>query len=267
MDTRPETKLAEAMRAQGLGGFRVAAVLGSGLGGFADRLKDPRIVPYESLDGMPRSTVPGHSGRFVQGSLGGETVLLQQGRVHLYEGHSAGTVTLAVRAMAELGARSLLLTNAAGGIEASWPVPSLMRITDHLNLQGKAPLRRGEGGFGCPYDGEAGTVLEQTAQETGVPLHAGVYAGLLGPTYETAAEIRMLAAMGAQAVGMSTVAEAAVGHAAGLRVVGISLISNPAAGIATGPLNHEEVTEAGIQYAEHFSRLLELALPRLAGLA
>lgn len=262
--TTPEAQLAAAMRAAGLGGFRVAAVLGSGLGGFADRLEDPLVVPYEDLEGMPRSTVPGHSGRFVQGHLGGETVLLQQGRVHLYEGHSAARVTLAVRAMAELGARALLLTNAAGGIEASWPVPSLMRITDHLNLQGRAPLRRAEAGFGCPYDPEAGAIFEQAARETEVPLHAGVYAGLLGPTYETAAEIRMLAQMGAQAVGMSTVAEASVAHAVGMRVVGISLISNPAAGIATGPLNHEEVTEAGIQYAEHFSRLLQAGLPRVA---
>ena len=213
----PEVQLAAEMRAAGLTDFSVAAVLGSGLGEFAESLSDPIHVPFDSLTGMPRSTVAGHSGRFVLGELGGERILLQQGRLHLYEGHSGATVTLAVRAFAELGAQALLLTNAAGGLEADWPVPSLMRITDHFNLQGRPALRPAEAGFGSIYDSQAGAILDQAAQDSGVELRHGVYAGLLGPTYETAAEIRMLAGMGAQAVGMSTVAEAACGAACGLR--------------------------------------------------
>ncbi|HPF14105.1 MAG TPA: purine-nucleoside phosphorylase [Planctomycetota bacterium] len=263
---RPEALLARSMRAAGLVDFRVAAVLGSGLGDFADRLADRRVVPFTDLEGMPQSTVPGHSGQFVLGTLGGERILIQQGRVHLYEGHSAQVVTLAVRAMGLLGCRVLLLTNAAGGLVSDWPVPSLMRIRDHLNLQGVAPLRREEMGSGSPYDPAAGDILEQAAAEVDVPLRSGVYAGLLGPSYETAAEIQLLGQMGAQAVGMSTVAEAVTGAAIGMRVTALSLISNPAAGIAKGPLNHEEVTQAGRDYAEHFARLLELGLPRLAGL-
>jgi purine-nucleoside phosphorylase len=166
--------------------------------------------------------------------------------------------------MGVLGCKSLLLTNAAGGLNPAWPVPTLMRITDHLNLQGVAPLRRNEAGRGTPYDPDLGRILDETARETGVPLERGVYAGLLGPSYETAAEIRMLDGMGAQAVGMSTVAEALTGHGIGMRVAAISLISNPAAGISLGPLNHEEVQEAALAHADHFARLLELGLPRLA---
>ncbi|MBL4770842.1 MAG: purine-nucleoside phosphorylase [Planctomycetes bacterium] len=259
-----EEILAESMAAAGLKDFAVAAVLGSGLGAFADRFKDPLIVPFRELEGMAESTVPGHSGRFVLGELDGQRVLVQQGRVHLYEGHSVHVVTRAVRAMGVLGCKSLLLTNAAGGLVRGWPVPTLMRITDHLNLQGVAPLRPSEVGRGTPYDAELGRILDQAAQETGVPLERGVYAGLMGPSYETAAEIRMLDQMGAQAVGMSTVAEALTGNGVGMRVAAISLISNPAAGISKGPLNHEEVQEAAEAHADHFARLLELGLPRLA---
>ncbi len=267
-DNRPklaEEILADSMAAAGLKDFAVAAVLGSGLGAFADRLKDPLIVPFGELEGMAQSTVPGHSGRFVLGELGGVRVLVQQGRVHLYEGHSVHVVTRAVRAMGVLGCKSLLLTNAAGGLKREWPVPTLMRITDHLNLQGVAPLRPNEVGRGTPYSAELGAILDETAKETGVPLERGVYAGLMGPSYETAAEIRMLDQMGAQAVGMSTVAEALTGAGVGMGVAAISLISNPAAGISAGPLNHEEVQEAAEAHAEHFAMLLEKGLPRLAG--
>ncbi len=259
-----EQVLADSMAAAGLKDFSVAAVLGSGLGAFADRLRDPLVVPFEELKGMATSTVPGHSGRFVLGELGGVRVLVQQGRVHLYEGHSVHVVTRAVRAMGALGCKSLLLTNAAGGLNREWPVPSLMRITDHLNLQGVAPLRPSEVGRGSPYSVELGEILDAAARECGVPLERGVYAGLMGPSYETAAEIRMLDQMGAQAVGMSTVAEALTGDAVGMGVAAISLISNPAAGISSVPLNHEEVQEAANAYADHFAGLLELGLPRLA---
>lgn len=259
-----EETLANSMAAAGLKDFRVAAVLGSGLGAFADRLNNSLSVPFGELEGMPQSTVPGHSGRFVLGELDGVRVLVQQGRVHLYEGHSVHVVTRAVRAMGLLGCQSLLLTNAAGGLRRDWPVPTLMRITDHLNLQGVAPLRPNEVGRGSPYNFQLGSLLDEAAAATGVPLERGVYAGLMGPSYETAAEIRMLDQMGAQAVGMSTVAEALTGHGIGMRVAAISLISNPAAGISLGPLNHEEVQEAAQAHAGHFAKLLELGLPRLA---
>ncbi len=266
-DGSPSEGLAREMRAAGLVDFSVAAVLGSGLGAFAERLENPVRVPFERLTGMAKSSVDGHAGVFVCGDLGGERVLLQQGRLHLYEGHDGFAVTRSVRAMARLGARALLLTNAAGGLNPDWPVPSLMRITDHLNLQGRAPLWRGEAGLGPVYDREGGEVMDGAARELDLELRKGVYAGMLGPSYETPAEIRMLSTMGAQAVGMSTVAEAVCGAALGLRVVGLSLISNPAAGMAPGPLSHGEVTQAGRDYAQPFERLLELGLPRLARLS
>ncbi len=257
--------LARAMEAAGLAGADVAVVLGSGLGDFADGLTDTHVVPYEELEGMPGSTVAGHAGRFVRGRIGDATIVCQQGRVHLYEGGRAEEVTRAVRALALTGCGSIVLTNAAGGMNPDWEIPTLMRITDHLNLTGRTPLRGDQRGFGTPYDVDLGAIVEAAAAEVGVDLKSGVYAGLLGPSYETAAEIRMLTAMGAHAVGMSTVLEAIAAHAHGMRVAAISCISNPAAGISATPLNHAEVLEAGKAMAAGFTRLLETALPRMAG--
>jgi purine-nucleoside phosphorylase len=257
-------QLAAAMRANDLVDFDVALVLGSGLGAFGDRLTGARRVPFTTLAGMPVSAVPGHAGCLLLGTIGGVRVLLQQGRVHLYEGWSAEQVTRSVRAYAALGCRALVLTNAAGGLRREWPAGSLMRVTDHINLQGRAALRASERGVGPAYDATLGATLDAAAARAGVQLERGVYAGLPGPSYETPAEIRMLDFLGADAVGMSTVAEAAVGCAVGLRVAAISCITNQAAGISPHALSHAEVVDVGKQSAERFSRLLVAALAELS---
>ncbi|MBK7642771.1 MAG: purine-nucleoside phosphorylase [Planctomycetes bacterium] len=257
-------KLAQSLVAQGLEGARIAFVLGSGLGAFADRLERARSVPAADLDGLPQSGVPGHAGRLAVGEIGGVRVLVQQGRVHLYEGWSPEEVTRAVRAYAAIGVRALVLTNAAGGIRAGFVPGTLMRITDHLDLQASAPLAGAPRGFGTPWDAQLGAALEQAARVCGVALGSGVYAGLLGPAYETPAEIRWLREAGADAVGMSTVAEAAAGRAAGLRVCGVSSITNLAAGIGHAPLSHAEVVEAGAKGARSFCALLEHAVAPIA---
>ena len=255
--------LADELRRCECTGFELALVAGSGLGALADELSGSTTIPFEELDAMPRSAVPGHAGRFVLGELGGRRVLVQQGRVHLYEGWSAHEVTRAVRAFALLGCRGVILTNAAGGLHEEWAPGTLMRITDHIDLQRAGPLFPAERGVGSPYDAELGARLEHAAEEAQVGLERGVYAGLLGPAYETPAEIRMLAWMGADAVGMSTVAEAAAAHAAGLRVAAISCITNHAAGIAPEPLSHDEVMAVGREASERFTRLFEAAVPDL----
>ena len=259
-------ELGRALEARGAAPPRVALVLGSGLGAFADGLEGATVVSFEALPSMPSSTVPGHAGRFVAGEVGGVPVLCQQGRVHLYEGHSAEVVTRLVRSLPALGVRSVLLTNAAGGLAPGWPVPCLMRIHDHLNMQGAVPPIDGRGRQAQVYDEAVGAALTAAGEDHGIDLKEGVYAGLAGPTYETAAEIRMLDRAGAQAVGMSTVLEAKAAAGAGLRVGAVSCITNPAAGIAVEPLNHEEVVEAGKQIAGDFARLLEAAIPSIGAL-
>lgn len=258
-------ELATSLAAHGARGVRVAFVLGSGLGAFADALDHARAIPFESLEGMPRAGVKGHAGRIVLGSVEGIPVLAQQGRVHFYEGHSAAVVTRSVRAYARLGVEVLVLTNAAGGLVTAWPIPTLMRLDDHIDLQGRSSLGLHERGVGSPYDAGAGATLDEVAASLGVGLQRGVYAGLLGPSYETPAEIRHLARMGAHAVGMSTVAEAAVGAAEGMRVAAISCISNAGAGLAPGALNHEEVVAAGRMMAADFTRLLRGSVRPLTG--
>ncbi|MCY2959202.1 MAG: purine-nucleoside phosphorylase [Planctomycetota bacterium] len=257
-------RLTSSLRAHGVEGARVALVLGSGLGDFVDRVRGARAIPYASIDGMPQSSVPGHAGKLVVGDVGGVRVVVQQGRVHLYEGWSAHEVTRAVRAFGRLGVHALVLTNAAGGMKRAWPPPTLMRITDHVNLQGRTPLLPGEAGSGNPYDAELGAALDEAARASKVPLERGVYVGVLGPSYETPAEIRYLTAFGADAVGMSTVCEAQAGRAAGMRVAAISCITNLAAGLSPGPLNHAEVVEVGKQASQRFCDLLEAAVPRLS---
>lgn len=249
-------ELAVSLAAHRAGDARIAFVLGSGLGAFAERLEDARRVPFGELPGMPRAGVQGHAGQIVLGALDGVPVLAQQGRVHLYEGWSAATVTRSVRAYAALGVKVLVLTNAAGGLVPAWPVPTLMRIEDHINMQGRTPLTARERGLGNPYDVAAGAALERAAESLRIELHRGVYVGLLGPTYETPAEIRHLIDIGGHAVGMSTVCEAQAGHAAGMRVVAISCISNAGAGLKPGALDHKEVVEAGRTMANSFTRLL-----------
>ena len=255
--------VADRLRERGLGRADVLCVLGSGLGGFVERLEDPLDCPYEDVPDLPRSTVPGHAGRFVLGRLGTRRVLCQQGRVHLYEGWNGCEITLAVRAVARLGVPVALFTNAAGGLRPEWPPGSLMRITDHIDRQGATPLFRGEGGRGHPWDAGLGGALERAAASAGLALEHGVYAALPGPSYETPAEIRYLAEFGADAVGMSTVQEAKAAHAAGMRVAGVSCITNFAAGIAPGALSHEEVIEVGAQAAERFGELLAACVDAL----
>jgi purine-nucleoside phosphorylase len=256
--------LADDLDARGFSGAQLGMVLGSGLGAFAERLEDAQVVSYEDLPAMPRSAVPGHAGRLVRGRLQGVEVLVQQGRVHLYEGWSPEEVTRAVRAMAFLGLDALVLTNAAGGLREDWEPGTLMRVTDHLDLTGRrAPLDGPRAG--SPYDEGLGEALERAAASAEVPLRAGVYAGLLGPNYETPAEVRMLRWMGADAVGMSTVLEASTAAAAGVGVAAVSCITNHAAGITDAPLSHDEVVETGAAVAESFARLLERAAPELAG--
>ena len=256
-------RLAGAMQALDLGGFEVALVLGSGLGAIVDRLQDARSVGFEELEGMPRNSVPGHAGRFLRGRLAQREILVQQGRVHLYEGWSTSVATRSVRAFAHLGAEVLLLTNAAGGLDPDLPVPRLLLIRDHLNRQGRTPLTPSEIGRGTPYDEGVAAVLDQAAQAIEVELVSGTYAGLMGPSYETPAEIRFLAQSGAAAVGMSTVAEALAGHASGLAVGAISVITNHAAGLSGEALSHEEVVEAGARISGDLGKLLERALPNL----
>lgn len=256
--------LAASLGKLGAAEAEVALVLGSGLGAFADGLDGARAVAYDDIEGMPQSRVEGHAGRLVLGEIDGVRVLVQQGRVHLYEGWSAFEVTRAVRAYCRLGVRAVVLTNAAGGLRPEWPAGTLMRITDHINMQRSSPLFVGEEGADNPYDAELGAVLDTAATEAGVTLERGVYAGLLGPNYETPAEVRMFKDTGADAVGMSTVAEAVTAHAEGARVVGISLVTNQAAGIAEGALSHDEVVAAGVEAASRFAALLSQAVPRIA---
>jgi purine-nucleoside phosphorylase len=257
-------RLAASLRKHGVEGVEIAFVLGSGLGAFAERIAHARQIPYAEIDGMPRSQVVGHAGQLVVGDIAGVQVLAQQGRVHLYEGWSVHEVTRAVRAFASLGVKAFVLTNAAGGLRAEWQPGTLMSIRDHLNLQGRTPLANSETAYGNPYDVALGAALAIAAREVGVELESGVYAGLLGPSYETPAEIRMLREHGADAVGMSTVAEVLAARASGGRVAGISLITNQAAGISGQRLAHAEVLETGREAAGRFSALLERSVPQLA---
>lgn len=255
--------LVEHLRALDLEDVRLAFVLGSGLGGLVDELEDACVIPYAELEGMPQSKVPGHAGRLAIGRLGSTRVLLQQGRVHLYEGWSAEAVTRAVRAFAAVGVRGLLLTNASGSLHTDWPPGTLVRLEDHLNLQAATPLQVGEAARGCPYDAHLGELLDEAAREAAVELRSGTYAANLGPAYESPAEVRMLGRFGADLVGMSTAAEASAASAAGMRVAAISCVSNLAAGVGDEPLSHAEVIEAGRAAAAPFARLLSAAAPRL----
>ena len=244
----------------------LALVLGSGLGAFADALDDPCRVPYDQLAGMPTSAVPGHAGCLVAGEVADHRVLVQQGRVHLYEGWSPFEVTRAVRAFAACGVGGLVLTNAAGGANRAFPPGTLMRLSDQLNFQGVSALLPGESDpadAGVVHDPELGALLDRVSADTENPLEVGVYAGNLGPAYETPAEVELARRCGADAVGMSTVLEASAAAAAGMRVVAVSCITNPAAGIAEEPLSHEEVMEVGAAVAGRFQRLLTDAVPHL----
>ena len=250
---------------------RVALVLGSGLGAFADELEDARAIPYSEIPGFARPTVEGHAGRLVVGRAGGATVAAMQGRFHFYEGYTLEEVTFPVRVLGLLGAKSLVLTNAAGGLNNSYEQGALILISDHLNLMGTNPLLgRNDERFGPRfpdmtevYDREYQEAAIAEAREMGLELRRGIYAALTGPSYETPAEIRMMRLLGADAVGMSTVPEAIVARHMGLRVLGLSCITNMAAGVLDKPINHEEVIETGERVRETFAELLRRVIPKL----
>ncbi|MEQ1892805.1 MAG: purine-nucleoside phosphorylase [Planctomycetota bacterium] len=254
--------LARELAERGAGGRALAIVLGSGLGEVVDALQEPSVIAAEELEHLPRPRVAGHAGRIVLGKLGALPVLVQSGRVHLYEGRGAFEVTRAMRAYAELGVRAVLLTNASGGLVPEWAPGTLVCLTDHLNFQGKSALFSGEGGRTSPYDVALAAELVEAAREARVELQRGTYAAMLGPSYETPAEIRALRSFGAQVVGMSTVAEACAAHAAGLRVVALSCIANPAAGLGVEPLRHADVLAVMRRSAGKLRILLERVAPR-----
>jgi len=262
---------ARFIRARAGEDVRVALVLGSGLGAFADELEDARAIPYSEIPGFARPTVEGHAGRLVVGRAGGATVAAMQGRFHFYEGYTLEEVTFPVRVFGLLGAKSLVLTNAAGGLNNSYEQGALILISDHLNLMGTNPLLgRNDERFGPRfpdmtevYDREYQEAAIAEAREMGLELRRGIYAALTGPSYETPAEIRMMRLLGADAVGMSTVPEAIVARHMGLRVLGLSCITNMAAGVLDKPINHEEVIETGERVRETFAELLRRVIPKL----
>ena len=239
-------------------------VLGSGLGGLARRIEDARDIAFAEVPGFPSATVVGHAGRVIGGRLAGRPVVALAGRFHMYEGHSATLAGFPARVLHALGARTLFVSNAAGGIRATFTPGDLMLITDHLNLMFRNPLvgtlEPGDTRFpdmSEPYDRALGAILRREATKLGFPLREGVYCGLLGPTYETPAEVRMLATLGADAVGMSTVPEVIVGRAIGMRVAGVSCITNFASGTTPNPLSHAEVLETTARVATRFESLVE----------
>lgn len=243
---------------------RIALVLGSGLGGFADVCRKIFQVSYADIPGLPESKVPGHAGKFVGAELGGVPLLLAMGRVHYYEGHSARQVAAHVRLMASLGPEALVLTNAAGTLNPDFAPGGWMMLTDHLNLTAASPLSGGPNFYDMSevYDRGLRGMFRELATGSGVDLHEGVYACVPGPQYETPAEVRMLRALGADAVGMSTVFEAIQARALGLKVAAFSCLTNWAAGVTDQPLSHEEVMETGRSAAAVLGRLLEAALRR-----
>ncbi len=241
----------------------VGIVLGSGLGFLGEQLAEAVRVPYARIPGFPQPTVVGHAGELICGTLEDRVVLAQSGRFHLYEGHDPAVAALPVRVFAALGIQTLILTNAAGGINRSFATGTLMLIADHLNLTGRNPLLGhallGEERFldmTEPYDPALRAVAKRVAADHGIALPEGVYAALLGPSYETKAEIRMLERLGADAVGMSTVPEVIAARARGLRCLAISTITNPAAGIGDRSLSHQEVLDTAERVKGDLARLV-----------
>lgn len=240
-------------------------VLGSGLGGLADRVEGAVAIPYAELPGFPRSTAVGHAGRLVLGELFGQPACVLQGRFHLYEGWSPQQAALPVRLMWALGARSMVVTNAAGGLNPSYRVGDLMRIDDHINLMFKNPLvGPNDDSLGprfpdmsAPYDAGLGETAERAARDAGVPLWRGVYVGMTGPTYETRAEIRTLRRLGGDAVGMSTVPEVIAARHLGVRVLGLSVITNVCSPDVQVQASGHAVVEAAGAAADRLTRLVE----------
>ena len=250
----------------------VAIVLGSGLGDFADTLSAPIVLPYDDVPGWPSSAVVGHAGRLVVGThASGARVAALAGRAHLYEGHHVSRAVFGVRAMVRWGVPRIVLTNAAGGINTAFTRGALMLIEDHINLLGANPLvGQNDEALGprfpdmtYVYDRQLRAMAIEAAREAGVPLERGVYLATLGPSYETPAEIRAFRAMGADAVGMSTVPEAIAARHMGAAVAGLSCITNPAAGVVDEPLRHDDVMETAARVRGQFIALLDAFIARL----
>lgn len=264
-------RAARTIRSRWNGDIRVALVLGSGLGAFADDLDESVPLPYEEIPGFARSTVEGHRGRLVLGKIDNVPIVAMQGRFHYYEGYSIEDVVFPIRTFGMLGVKSLVLTNAAGGINVGFDQGALMVINDHLNLMGVNPLRGiydERLGARFPdmsevYTREYQEIAVEEARNMNLELRRGIYAGLSGPSYETPAEVRMLRTIGVDAVGMSTVPEAIVAKQMGIKILGISCITNMAAGVLGEPINHAEVMETGARIHDTFNELLRRVIPRL----
>ena len=250
----------------------IALVLGSGLGAVADSMADAIRIPYREIPHFPPSTAIGHAGRLVIGRIAATPVAVMQGRVHLYEGHSIKDVAFSIRVFGRLGIRAVILTNAAGGISSDLRPGCLVLVRDHINLQGVSPVagpndeRFGPRFFDMTtaYDTEFQRIAQAEAKLLGLWLGSGVYAALLGPSYETPSEIRYLKTIGADLVGMSTVPEVVVARHMGIRVLAVSCVTNLAAGLSSQPINHEEVLEIGARVQKELVALLTAVIPRIA---
>ena len=256
---------------------RVGIILGSGLGGFASQVEDANSIPYADLPYFPQSTVAGHSGQLVLGTIGGVSVAVMQGRVHAYEGYTMEQVTFPMRVLGLLGVRALIVTNAAGGIRADIPQGSLVAISDHINLTGRnAAAGPNDERFACvpgagrrffdmsrAYSPELRKLAMAEAERQNIPLSEGVYLAVLGPSFETPAEIRAFRTLGADLVGMSTVHEVIVARHMGMEVLGLSLVTNMAAGVTGETIHHEDVMEIGRRAERQFTGLLTALVPQL----
>jgi purine-nucleoside phosphorylase len=270
---------ADAIRAKHPAKPMLGIILGSGLGNFAARVESATIIPYADIPGWPLSTVAGHSGKLVLGTIGDVPVAVMQGRVHAYEGYAMSEVVFPTRVLALLGCTGLIVTNAAGGINKTLTQGGLVCIEDHINLTGtNAALGPNEEGFATrpgtaqrffdmstAYSYRLRKIARVEAAAQGIPLPEGVYLAVLGPSYETPAEIRAFRTLGADLVGMSTVHEVIVARHMGLEVLGLSLVTNMAAGVMDVPINHEEVMEYGKRTEAQFTALLEAIIPQMAG--
>ena len=267
-----KTKLGEAtgvVRDQLCPSADVGVILGSGLGAFAEELENTVSLPYAEIPHFPLPRVPGHAGRFVAGTMGGKRLIVQQGRAHVYEGYSFEEILLPLRVMHELGVRTLIVTNAAGAVNADFRPGDLMLITDHINMMGTNPLIGPNDGLGPRFPDMSGAydpglreLALAAARDLGIELRQGVYLAVTGPSYETPAEVRAFRALGADAVGMSTVPEVIYSKSLGLRVLGLSVIANRAVGLTDQPLSHDEVTRTVAAQANRIAALLRDVISR-----
>ncbi len=270
MDMKSIRKAANAVL-NSCGPAEVAVILGSGLGGYEEQLMEPAEISYAGIPSFPVSTVPGHAGKFVVGTVRDKRVLVMSGRFHSYEGYSMDKVTLPVRVMSLLGVKTLIITNAAGAVNEGYRPGDLVVLEDFINLSGRNPLRgRNLSQFGprfpdmtAAYDPELRRVTVREGQKLGIDVKSGVYCWMNGPCFETPAEIRMVRILGADLVGMSTVPETIVARHCGMRVLGISSVTNMAAGILDTPINHEEVLAAGEAVKGTFKKLMDAVIDTL----